>query len=513
MSTDSNNFYITTPIYYVNDIPHIGHAYTTIICDTIARYNNWMGKNVNFLTGTDEHGQKVEKSALSEGMDPQLFTDKVSQSFIDLSNKLEIINNDFIRTTETRHKKAVENIWNKLLDKGDIYLDKYSGWYSVRDEAFYSNDEINTNQEGEKIGPNGSKLEWVEEPSYFFKLSSWQNKLLEFYERNPKFIAPQSRYNEVLSFVSKGLEDLSISRTTFKWGIPVPKDENHIIYVWLDALTNYLSGVEYPNLNSKKWKEFWPANIHVVGKDILRFHAIYWPAFLLAAKIEPPKRIFGHGWILSGDEKMSKSKGNILNPIEIVNNYGIDEIRYYLMKEVSHGSDGNISLNSLENCINSDLANNYGNLCQRVFSFIKNNCSNSIKKSADLSQSDKKIIKETFDLTKNLRDLIDNQDLNKYIKSVINISFLTNKYINDEEPWKLKKDNIKKMNNILHLALEQIAKISILLNPIIPLATDKVLEALNIKSELRNNSFLDGKKIIPDKINIRPLNILFKKIN
>jgi methionyl-tRNA synthetase len=281
----------------------------------------------------------------------------------------------------------------------------------------------------------------------------------------------------------------------------------------LDALTNYLSALNYPNINDKLYKNFWPASLHVIGKDILRFHAIYWPAFLLAAKIEPPKRIFGHGWILSGDEKMSKSKGNILNPIEIVNNYGIDEIRYYLMKEVSHGTDGNISLNSLENCINSDLANNYGNLCQRVFAFIKNNCSNSIKKNTNISQSDKKIIKQTFDLTKNLRDLIENQDLNNYIKSVINISFLTNKYINDEEPWKLKKDNIKKMNNILHLALEQIAKISILLNPIIPLATDKVLEALNIKSELRNNSFLDGKKIIPDKINIRPLNILFKKIN
>jgi methionyl-tRNA synthetase len=407
----------------------------------------------------------------------------------------------------------VNDLWQRLLKSGDIYLSKYKGWYSISDEAYYNEDEI-IEKDGKKVSAfSGSLVDWVEEESFFFKLSSWEKKLLEFYEKNKKFILPLSRRNEVINFVKNGLKDLSVSRTSFTWGIKVPNSNNHVIYVWLDALTNYLSALNYPNINDKLYKNFWPASLHVIGKDILRFHAIYWPAFLLAAKIEPPKRIFGHGWILSGDEKMSKSKGNILNPIEIVNNYGIDEIRYYLMKEVSHGSDGNISLNSLENCINSDLANNYGNLCQRVFAFIKNNCSNSIKKNTNISQSDKKIIKQTFDLTKNLRDLIENQDLNNYIKSVINISFLTNKYINDEEPWKLKKDNIKKMNNILHLALEQIAKISILLNPIIPLATDKVLEALNIKSELRNNSFLDGKKIIPDKINIRPLNILFKKIN
>ena len=281
----------------------------------------------------------------------------------------------------------------------------------------------------------------------------------------------------------------------------------------MDALTNYLSALNYPNKKDKLYKSFWPASLHVIGKDILRFHAIYWPAFLLAANIEPPKRVFGHGWILSGDEKMSKSKGNILNPIEIINNYGIDQIRYYLMKEVSHGSDGNISLKSLENCINSDLANNYGNLCQRIFSFIKSNCNNLVKKEGNISKSDKKLIEQTQKLTKELRDQIENQNLNNYIKSVINISFLTNKYINDEEPWKLKKNDIKKMYNILHLALEQIAKISILLNPIIPMATNKVLEALNIKSEQRNNSFLDGKSLVPNTIKISELNILFKKIN
>ncbi len=507
------NFFITTPIYYPSGEPHIGHAYSSIIADVFARFKRNDGWNVHFLTGTDEHGLKIQKAAEKANLDPLTYCNNISKVFRSLSKKLNLSNDDFIRTTEKRHKVSVNDLWQRLLKSGDIYLSKYKGWYSISDEAYYNEDEI-IEKDGKKVSAfSGSLVDWVEEESFFFKLSSWEKKLLEFYEKNKKFILPLSRRNEVINFVKNGLKDLSVSRTSFTWGIKVPNSSNHVIYVWLDALTNYLSALNYPNINDKLYKNFWPASLHVIGKDILRFHAIYWPAFLLAAKIEPPKRIFGHGWILSGDEKMSKSKGNILNPIEIVNNYGIDEIRYYLMKEVSHGSDGNISLNSLENCINSDLANNYGNLCQRVFSFIKNNCSNSIKKSANLSQSDKKIIKQTFDLTKNLRDLIENQDLNNYIKSVINISFLTNKYINDEEPWKLKKDNIKKMNNILHLALEQIAKISILLNPIIPLATDKVLEALNIKSELRNNSFLDGKKIIPDKINIRPLNILFKKIN
>ena len=292
----------------------------------------------------------------------------------------------------------------------------------------------------------------------------------------------------------------------------MPNHHHHVIYVWLDALTNYLSALNYPKTNDKLYKNFWPASVHVIGKDILRFHAIYWPAFLLAAKIKPPLRVFSHGWILSGDEKMSKSKGNILNPIEIINKYGIDELRYYLMKEVSHGSDGSISLENLEKCINSDLANNYGNLCQRVFTFIKNNCDGKVSIGKNLSNSDNKLIKETSVLTKNLRELMENQKLNSYIKSVIDISFLTNKYINDEEPWKLKNENLEKMNNILYLSLEQIAKISILLNPIIPNKTSRVLDALNIKKEARTLDFLDGASLFNNKISINNLEILFKKI-
>jgi len=509
---NQDKFYITTPIYYPSGSPHMGHAYSSIIADVFARFKRNDNCKVYFLTGTDEHGLKIQKAAAKQSLDPITYCDKVSSTFKDLTKTLNLSNDDFIRTTEKRHLKAVNELWNRLVKSGDIYLSKYKGWYSVSDEAYYNQDEI-VEKNGKNVSTfSGSPVEWVEEESFFFKLSSWEKRLLEFYDRNEKFILPISRRNEVINFVKSGLKDLSVSRTSFTWGIKVPNNDSHVIYVWLDALTNYLSALNFPNTNDQLYKDFWPAALHVIGKDILRFHAIYWPAFLLAADIKPPNRVFGHGWILSGDEKMSKSKGNILNPIEIINTYGIDELRYYLMKEVPHGSDGSISLKSLESCINSDLANNYGNLCQRVFSFIKNNCSNKIKRTKNISDSDKRLIKETESLTKDLRNLMQNQNLNSYIKSVIDVSFLTNKYINDEEPWKLKERDVKKMNNILYIALEQIAKISILLNPIIPNSSTKVLDSLNIKKELRNFSFLDGKSLFGDEIQIRELNILFKKI-
>ena len=507
-----DNFYITTPIYYPSGQPHMGHAYSSIIADVFARFKRNDKCKVFFLTGTDEHGLKIQKAAEKNGLEPKIFCDKISKVFKELTLKLNLSNDDFIRTTEKRHHKAVNDLWNRLLKSGDIYLSKYKGWYSVSDEAYYNSDEI-IEKNGKKFSTfSGSPVEWVEEESFFFKLSDWSNKLLDFYEKNDKFILPISRRNEVINFVKSGLKDLSVSRTSFTWGIKTPNNNKHVIYVWLDALTNYLSALDFPNTDNNLYKKFWPASLHVIGKDILRFHAIYWPAFLLAANIPPPKRVFGHGWILSGDEKMSKSKGNILNPLEIIDTYGIDQLRYYLIKEVSHGADGNISLKNLENCINSDLANNYGNLCQRVFSFIKSNCSSKVNKTKNITEEDKKLLDQTKSLTKDLRNDMNNQNLNNYIKSVINISFLTNKYINDEEPWKLKKNNVEKMNNILHIALEQIAKISILFNPIIPIATSKVLDALNIKNESRNLSFLDGDNIFTNEIKIKDLDILFKKI-
>ena len=385
----NKNFYITTPIYYPSGKPHMGHAYSSIVADVIARFKRIEGYNVHFLTGTDEHGLKIQREAEKNNKASQVFCDELSNKFKELTKILNLSNNDFIRTTEKRHFKSVEDLWKKLVNSGDIYLDKYKGWYSVSDEAYYDEDEIEENN-GTKVSKlSGSNVEWVEEESYFFKLSAWSKKLLAHYKSYPDFILPNTRKNEVVKFVEKGLSDLSVSRTSFTWGIPVPKNQKHVIYVWLDALTNYLSALDYPDTSSDLYKSFWPADLHIIGKDILRFHAIYWPAFLMAANIPLPKRVFGHGWILSDEKKMSKSIGNILDPIEIIETYGIDQLRYYLIKEVSLGNDGNVSLENLKNCINNDLANNYGNLCQRVFSFIKKNCSNKIPLSKSLSKEDK----------------------------------------------------------------------------------------------------------------------------
>ena len=508
----SKNFYITTPIYYPSAKPHMGHAYSSIVSDFFARLKKIQGYEVFFLTGTDEHGQKIQRAAEIEKKDPLKFCDEISKTFENLCKSLNLSNNDFIRTTEERHKKSVEHLWKVLEDKNEIYLSKYSGWYSVSDEAFYSNDEIEEIDGTKKSKSSGSKVEWVEEESYFFKLSKWQEPLLKFYEENPKFILPESRKNEVISFVKSGLKDLSISRKSFTWGIKVPSNTDHVIYVWLDALTNYLSALNYPDKNDKFYKKFWPADVHIIGKDILRFHAIYWPAFLLAADINPPKRVYGHGWILSGDEKMSKSKGNILDPLEIIDQYGLDPLRYYLLKEVSFGNDGNISNEKLENCINSDLANNYGNLCQRVISFCEKNIGLKIPKIKDFDVEDLKILDNYKNNFEDLKINIDNQNINFYLNFIVDQLFKANKYFNDQEPWK-KKDDKKRLNTIVYVSLEIIRKISILLYPIIPQTALKVLNIFSIKEKdvefatILNNKYL----LSEDKIN--KIEILFKKIS
>ncbi len=490
----------------------MGHAYSSIVADIFARFKRLEGYKVLFLTGTDEHGQKIQKEADKNKKDPKKFCDEISETFRSLTKILNLSNNDFIRTTEARHFKSVNEIWNRLTKSGDIYLDKYSGWYSVSDEAYYDKDEIE-DKDGKKISKiSGSLVEWVEEESYFFKLSAFQKKLLEHYQKNEDFILPKSRKNEVVRFVEKGLKDLSISRTSFSWGIPVPENKNHIIYVWLDALTNYLSALNFPDVSDDKYKSFWPADVHIIGKDILRFHAVYWPAFLIAANLPLPKRVFGHGWILSNDKKMSKSLGNILDPIEVIKQYGIDQLRYYLIKEVSLGNDGSISMENLKNCINNDLANNYGNLCQRVFSFIKKNCNNKIPKKIKLSENDIKLIKNIKNNLPKLIDYINNQNLNEYIKMVVNFSFEANKYFNDSEPWALKTKDPERMNAILHTILEQIKNISILLNPIIPISTKKVLDTINLsdKDILIENIKKDD--ILNYNLELKNLDILFKKI-
>ena len=508
----NKNYYITTPIYYPSGKPHMGHAYSSIVADVFARFKRLEGYNVLFLTGTDEHGQKIQKEAQKNKKEPKIFCDELSETFRSLTKILNLTNDDFIRTTEERHFKSVNEIWNRLTKSGDIYLDKYSGWYSVSDEAYYDDDEIE-DKDGNKVSKiSGSTVEWVEENSYFFKLSSFQKKLLDHYKKNENFILPQSRRNEVISFVEKGLKDLSISRTSFSWGIPVPQNNKHVIYVWLDALTNYLSALNFPNIEDKKYKAFWPADVHIIGKDILRFHAIYWPAFLIAANLPLPKRIFGHGWILSDDKKMSKSLGNILDPIKVINDYGIDQLRYYLIKEVSLGNDGSISMENLKNCINNDLANNYGNLCQRVFSFLKKNCSNKIPKKNDLKENDIKLIKNIKNNIPKLIDYINKQNLNEYIKMVVNFSFEANKYFNDSEPWALKTKDPKRMDTILHTISEQIKNISILLNPIIPISTKKVLDTINLSDKDITIDNIKNDNILNYNLELKNLDILFKKI-
>ncbi len=506
-------FYITTPIYYPSGKPHMGHAYSSIVADIIARYKRLEGYKVYFLTGTDEHGLKIQREAKKNNKDTQLFCNELSKKFNELTKILNLSNDDFIRTTESRHYKSVEDLWNKLVNSGDIYLDKYKGWYSVSDEAYYDNDEIE-DKDGSKIAKSsGSKVEWVEEESYFFKLSSWSKKLIDHYKSNPGFILPLSRNNEVIKFVEKGLKDLSVSRTSFSWGIPVPKNKKHVIYVWLDALTNYLSALNFPDTSSNLYKEFWPADLHVIGKDILRFHAIYWPAFLMAAKLPLPKRVFGHGWILSDEKKMSKSLGNILDPIDIIKKYGVDQLRYYLIKEVSLGNDGNISLENLKNCINNDLANNYGNLCQRVFAFLKKNCENKIPKIDKLTKEEKKLTHKLKNDVSKLNKFINEQDLNNYIKQVIEYSFDSNKYFNDSEPWSLKKTDIKKMNSVLNTIVEQIKNISILLLPIIPVSAGKILDIINVKREFRNINEIDKNKGLNHDKELGNIEILFKKVD
>ena len=507
----NKNYYITTPIYYPSAKPHMGHAYSSIVSDVFARFKKIDGYQVHFLTGTDEHGLKIQRASEESKMNPLDFCNKISQTFKDLCKILNLSNTDFIRTTEERHKKSVQHLWMELEKSGDIYLSKYSGWYSVSDEAFYNEDEVEE-KDGVKISiTSGSKVEWVEEESYFFKLSKWQNSLLEYYEKNPKFILPKSRRNEVVSFVKSGLRDLSISRKSFSWGIKVPSNESHVIYVWLDALTNYISALKHPDTSNTLYKNFWPADVHIIGKDILRFHAIYWPAFLLAAKIPVPKRVYGHGWILAGEEKMSKSKGNILDPLEIIDNYGLDPLRYYLIKEVSFGNDGSISKDKLEDCINSDLANNFGNFCQRVTAFNEKNCNSKIPKDIEFIDEDKKILDNFSNNISNLRSFIDEQQLNSYIEFIVNALFAANKYFNDQEPWNRKSDP-KRLNTIIYTSLELIRKISIMLYPIIPASSLKCLAAFNIKEKdiqfdtikLHNSLKLDSK--------ISKIDILFKKI-
>jgi methionyl-tRNA synthetase len=489
----------------------MGHAYSSIIADFFARFKRIDGHQVHFLTGTDEHGLKIQRAAENRGVDTLKFCEEISKNFKDLSKTLNLSNTDFIRTTENRHKESVQYLWNELIKNDDIYLSKYSGWYSVSDEAFYNDDEIEDIDNKKVAISSKSPVEWVDEESYFFRLSKWEKPLLDFYEKNPDFILPETRKNEVISFVKSGLKDLSVSRKSFSWGIKVPNDDQHVIYVWLDALTNYISALDYPNVKSDLFKKFWPASVHLIGKDILRFHAVYWPAFLLAAKIELPLKVYGHGWILSNDEKMSKSKGNILDPLEIINQYGLDPLRYYLIKEVSFGNDGNISQEKLEDCINSDLANNYGNLCQRVTAFTIKNCESKIPEKIEFQKDDLDILNKYNNNLDKIRSKIDKQDINFYIDYIINSLFEANKYFNDQEPWK-KKDDIVRLNTIVYTTLEIVRKISFLLFPIIPHSSLKALKIFNLSEKDIDFTSIGNNDFLTKGNSINKIEILFNKI-
>ncbi|HCE59429.1 MAG TPA: methionine--tRNA ligase [Wolbachia sp.] len=496
-------FYITTPIYYVNDKPHIGHAYTSLICDVTARFMKLSGKNVKFTTGTDEHGQKIEKAAKANGMQPKEFTDQVSVTFKELAKFMNFQYDDFIRTTDAHHKKAVVTLWNRLQEREQIYLDSYSGWYSVRDEAFYQESELIDGK-----APTGAEVEWVTEKSYFFRLSHWQDKLLELYENQPNFIFPASRKNEAVSFVKSGLTDLSISRTSFNWGIKVPGNDKHIIYVWIDALTNYITSVNFPNIEDNEYKQFWAnedcLNVHVIGKDILRFHAVYWPAILLAAELPLPKQIAVHGWWLNEGEKISKSLSNVIDPIALATEFGVDQLRYFLLREANFGQDGNFSKKNMISRINSELAHNIGNLVQRTISFLHKQCAGVVPIiDQNLLKNDENLLNCKPILDQVMKHLL-KYEFNHIILLIINIASEANAYIDKSAPWTLSKIDKDGMNLVIYKLLEYIRIIGILLQPIIPQSAKKILDQLKIPAEQRNLESLCNVQISPGSILPKP---------
>ncbi|MEA2781871.1 MAG: methionyl-tRNA synthetase [Rhodospirillaceae bacterium] len=485
-------YYLTTPIYYVNDAPHIGHAYTTLACDVLARFMRLDGREVLFLTGTDEHGQKVEKSAAAAGMPPKAFTDKVSQNFRDLARDMKFSNDDFIRTTEPRHIRACQALWQRLIERDQIYLGKYAGWYAVRDEAYYAEDELTTGPSGKKIAPSGAEVEWVEEPSYFFRLSAWQDRLLAFYDANPDFVAPESRRNEVRSFVRGGLKDLSVSRTSFKWGVPVPNDPAHIMYVWLDALTNYITAAGFPDIESETYRKFWPADLHMVGKDILRFHAVYWPAFLMAADLAPPHRVFAHGWWTNEGQKISKSVGNIIDPLQLIERYGLDAVRYFLLREIPFGGDGDFSHRAMVNRMNGDLANDFGNLAQRVLSMINKNCGAVVPTPGPFTAADEAMLAAARAVYPKLAAEIGRQAFHVGLETIWQVIGAANRYVDEQAPWALRKTDPIRMGTVLYVVAEVVRRLAILAQPFMPDSCGRLLDQLAVPADQRQFAALDG---------------------
>ncbi len=471
--------YVSTPIYYVNGAPHIGHAYTSIAADAMARFKRLDGYDVFFLTGTDEHGQKVEKAAADAGVDPQTFTDRVSADFRAMSDAMGVSYDDWIRTTEERHKISCTELWKRIEANGDIYLGEYEGWYAIRDEAFYDESELTLRPDGTRVAPSGAPVEWVKEPSYFFRLSAWQDRLLQLYEDNPDFIAPSSRRNEVMSFVKGGLLDLSVSRTTFNWGIPVPDAPGHVMYVWLDALNNYLTGCGFPDENAARW-HLWPADVHFVGKDIIRFHAVYWPAFVMAAGLPPPRRVTSNGWWLMDGEKMSKSLGNVVEPRQLAAIFGLDQIRYFLLREKPFGADGSLSHAAIISRINVDLANDLGNLAQRTLSLVARNCGGMLPPRGPATGDDSALLGAADALLGLVRTHIDRQTFHDGLEDIWKTIRLANGYIDRQAPWALNKTDKARMGAVLRVLIDTVRVVATLLQPFMPASMERMLDQLGV---------------------------------
>ncbi|WP_454656949.1 methionine--tRNA ligase [Bosea beijingensis] len=478
-------FYLTTAIHYTNGPPHIGHAYEMVASDAIARFKRLDGYDVFAMTGTDEHGQKVQRTAAQNGLSPKEFVDKIAARFEEMEQRLGCSFDRFIRTTDADHLPSTQELWRRMEANGDIYLAKYAGWYSVRDEAFYGEEETTLQPDGTRLGGQGTPVEWVEEESYFFRLKSYQDRLLKLYEDVPDFISPETRKNEVVSFVKGGLEDLSISRTTFDWGLPVPGDPKHVMYVWVDALNNYVTGTGFPDPESPR-AHYWPADVHIIGKDIVRFHAVYWPAFLMSAGLPLPKRVFGHGFLLNKGTKMSKSLGNVVDPFGLAETYGVDQLRYFFLREVSFGQDGNYSHDAIVGRINADLANDLGNLAQRSLSMIAKNCEGRVPPRGTLNEADEAMLAMADAALAKAREAMKDFALHTVLADLWALIAEANRYFANNEPWRLTKTDPARRDTILYVTIEVLREVAILVQPVMPVAAGKLLDLLGVAPEARS---------------------------
>ncbi len=494
-ATSRPRFYVTTAISYPNGTPHMGHAYEAIGTDAIARFERLDGKDVFFLTGTDEHGLKMVQTAEAEKLPVRELATRNSARFKAMDEKLNISFDRFIRTTEPVHHKSSQVLWERALKSGDIYIDTYAGWYSVRDEAYYAEEETVVGEDKVRRGPQGTPVEWVEERTYFFKLSAYADRLLKLYADQPDFIGPDSRKNEIISFVKGGLKDLSISRTTFDWGVKVPNDPEHVMYVWFDARTNYITGVGFPDENDPHWK-FWPADLHIIGKDIIRFHTVYWPAFLLSAGVPLPKRVYAHGFLFNRGEKMSKSIGNIVDPLQLADQYGLDQIRYFFLREVPWGQDGNYNHEAIVARINADLANDLGNLAQRSLTMVNRQFAASLPKPGAFSDADKAILAQADAMLDAAREAMKTQQLHQVLNTVWAVVGEANRYFAGEAPWALAKTDPVRQGTVLYVTAEVIRQIAILAQPFMPQSAATLLDLLGIAADQRDFAALST-RIIP----------------